>query len=142
VSDDLVSDSDRAALVADLDNILGFEVTLPPLPEIITWLESTPDDSWWEGPTFRSPCGTKHCVLSHIHRRWGGNGMDEFEERYSTSYMIGLRVNDGPSEAYPQGHPKDRALAYLRAMEAGRELTTHQSMDRQAGLDTDSEGER
>jgi hypothetical protein len=28
VSDELVSDSDRAALVADLDNILGFEAAV------------------------------------------------------------------------------------------------------------------
>lgn len=46
---------------------------------------------------------------------------------------------DGPSEAYPQATPKDRALAYLRAMEAGQELTTHQSMDIQAGLGTEAE---
>jgi hypothetical protein len=106
------------------------EDVLPPLPDIVAFLESTSRESWWAGPTFRSPCGTRHCVLAHIERRWGAAGMDEFEATYSTSYVIGAAVNDCASDRYPQEHPKGRCVAFLRAMLAGEELTTVESMER------------
>lgn len=108
---------------------------LPSLAEIIDFLDATTPESWWAGPTFRSECETKHCVLSHIFEEWGSAGFDEFEDRYSTSYFIGGAINDKPSEAYPQPHPKDRVVAYLRAMLAGTEMTTHESMEWSAGPD-------
>lgn len=104
---------------------------LPSLADIIAALDATATDSWWEGPTFRSPCDTKHCVLSHIFEQWGARGFDEFEDRYATSYVVGGAVNDKVSVAYPQAEPKDRVVAYLRAMLAGDEMTTHESMDAQ-----------
>lgn len=38
-------------------------------------------------------------------------------------------VNDGTNPRYPQETPKQRILAYLRALAAGDELTTEQSME-------------
>lgn len=102
---------------------------LPSLNDIITMLRKTDPDSWWAGPTFRSPCGTKHCVLSHVYEAYGEEGFYEFQERFDTSYHIGGAINDAPSERYPQPHPKDRVIAYLEAMERGEELTTYESMD-------------
>lgn len=102
---------------------------LPPLRDIIEMLRATDVDSWWEGPTFRSPDGTKHCVLSHVFEAYGSDGFMDFEERYATSFYIGAEINDKPSQRYPQAHPKDRVIAYLEAMERGDEMTTHESMD-------------
>jgi hypothetical protein len=106
---------------------------LPPLPEIIAFLESTPEDSWWAGPTFRSDPDAdgvvRHCGLSHVFEKWGDRGFDEFEALYSTSYCIGAQVNDKPTKAYPQDTPKARVVAYLKAMLAGDEMTTEQSME-------------
>lgn len=102
---------------------------LPPLAQIVEHLAATDPESWWTGPTFRSPCGTRHCVLAHIEAEWGTAGFDEFESRYATSYVIGATVNDAPSDRYPQAHPKDRVIAFLHAMGRGEEPTTPESME-------------
>ncbi len=99
------------------------------LDRVETLLTATDPDSWWEGPTFRSPCGTKHCVLSHIAEHLGMDAMEQFENYWSTSYVIGGAVNDHPSERYPQAHPKDRVLAFIANLRTGVELDTWASMD-------------
>ena len=104
---------------------------LPPLQMIIDHLKTTDPDTWWAGPTFRSPDGTQHCVLSHIAERWGMDALDEFESTYSTSYVIGAAINDQPSDRYPQEHPRERCVAYLEAMLRGDEDDVNTSMDRQ-----------
>lgn len=104
--------------------------SLPPLVDVIAFLESTDPDSWWAGPTFRSPDETQHCVLSHIFERYGPEAMRTFEEVWSTSYVIGA-VNDGKYPSYPQEHPKDRSLAFLHALAVGTEQTTVESMNAQ-----------
>lgn len=124
-----------SSLAASATQRVGPGRVLPPLADIIDFLNATAPQSWWAGPTFRSECGTQHCVLSHIFEKWGSAGFDEFEDRYSTSYVIGGVINDKPSEAYPQAHPKERVVAYLNAMLAGVEMTTHESMDFYAGPD-------
>lgn len=104
------------------------------LDRVEAMLRETDRDSWWEGPTFRSPCGTKHCVLSHIAEQFGMDVMDEFESTWSTSYVIGAAVNDRPSDRYPQKHPKDRVLAFLANLRSGVEVDTQSSMDECAAL--------
>jgi len=99
------------------------------LDRVETLLTATSPDSWWEGPTFRSPCGTKHCVLSHIADQLGMDAMDAFENYWSTSYVIGAAVDDQPSDRYPQAHPKDRVLAYIANLRTGIELDTWTSID-------------
>lgn len=105
---------------------------LPPLAEILDYLAATDVEAWWAGPTFRSPAEPgrpiRHCVLSHIHHRWGPRAAMEFEERYSTSYVIGA-VNDAPSSRYPQAEPRDRVVAYLQALREGDEASTYESME-------------
>lgn len=105
------------------------------LNRVETMLQATTPDSWWEGPTFRSPCGTKHCALSHIAEQFGMDAMDEFENTWSTSYVIGATVNDHPSERYPQAHPKDRVLAYIANLRSGVELDTWSGIDAEMARD-------
>lgn len=69
-------------------------------------------------------------------------GLEEFEWLYSSSYRIGAFVNDQPTPAYPQAHPKDRVLAYLRAMARGEELTTEESMEADAAASEATPGQR
>lgn len=104
------------------------------LDRVESVVRETSRDAWWEGPTFRSPCGTKHCVLSHVADRLGMDVMEEFESVWSTSYVIGGKVNDRPSDLYPQDHPKDRVLAFLANLRSGVELDTQTSMDWEAAM--------
>lgn len=98
------------------------------LDEVVALLSATDLDSWWAGPTYRSPCGTKHCCLAHIEAAWGIEAMERFESDWSSSYVIGAAVNDRASERYPQAHPKDRVLAYLQALRSGAEEDINTSM--------------
>ncbi len=91
------------------------------LDTVIALIDATDRDAWWEGPTFRSPCQTKHCVLSHVAEQLGMAAMDRFQNEWSTSYVIGAQINDKPSEQYPQAHPKDRVAAYLQNLRNGTE---------------------
>lgn len=102
------------------------------LDKVEAMIAATDPDSWWEGPTFRSPCGTKHCVLSHIADQLGMEAMEAFEDLWSTSYVIGAAVNDKPSDRYPQSHPKDRVLSFLANLRSGVELRTWEGMERDA----------
>lgn len=92
------------------------------LDTVIALIDATDRDAWWEGPTFRSPCQTKHCVLSHVADQLGMDAMDRFQNEWSTSYVIGAAINDKPSVRYPQPHPKDRVAAYLRNLRNGTEM--------------------
>jgi len=107
---------------------------LPELPVIIDYLRQTHPDTWWAGPTYRSPDGTQHCALSHIADRWGMDAMGMFEETWSTSYVIGA-INDRPTPGYEQDHPKDRVLAYIEALRDGREDDVQTSMAKHFELD-------
>lgn len=110
------------------------------LDEVCDYLDATDRDSWWEGPTFRSPCGTKHCVLSHVFEQMGERGFENFEYHWSTSYVIGARVNDTASPDYPQSHPKDRVMAYLNDLRQGFTLDTESSIEIQYLHDPDNAG--
>ncbi|MCZ4505898.1 hypothetical protein O4273_24005 [Rhodococcus ruber] len=101
------------------------------LDKCIAMLRETDPDTWWEGPTFRSTDGQKHCALSHIADRFGMEALERFEAEWSTSYVIGALVNDEPSNKYPHDHPKDRVLAYLDALRVGTEVDVETSMWRQ-----------
>lgn len=98
------------------------------LDEVIAYLEGTEEESWWPGPTYRSPCGTQHCALSHVEARWDMETMGEFESTWSNSYVIGS-VNDGGNRYYRQATPKARCLAYLHALRRGDEPDMTTSME-------------
>lgn len=102
----------------------------PGLSDVIAYLDSTDPESWWPGPTYRSPDGTRHCALSHIEVQYGMPVMEWFESRWSTSYMIGS-VNDGNDKGYQQESPKERCMAYLRALADGSELSTEEVMEQE-----------
>lgn len=99
------------------------------LDGVIGVVRRTEKDSWWAGPTFRSPCGTRHCALSHVYEEMGEPAFDRFESEWPTSYVIGAQVNDRPSESYPQEHPRDRILAYLDDLREGRALDTQSYLE-------------
>lgn len=88
------------------------------LDEVIALIEATDPGTWWAGPTYRSPCGTQHCVLAQIELALGPEAMDRFEGTWANSYMIG-GANDGKDPRYTQDHAKDRSLAYLRDLRSG-----------------------
>lgn len=97
------------------------------LHRAIALLEATDPESWWPGPTYRSPCGQYHCALAHIEAAWGMDEMERFEGEWANSYMIG-GVNDGKNPDYPHPTPKERVLAYLNALADGDEPSIHESM--------------
>lgn len=102
------------------------------LDTVIAYMEATDEDAW-NLNTVRSKDGTKNCFFGHLFNMtpdeeranalWG-----MFEDLYATTYRI-YSVNDGENPRYPQSTPKQRILAYLRALAAGEEKTTAQSMD-------------
>lgn len=103
--------------------------SLDRLDRAIALLEGTDPDTWWAGPTYRSPCGRYHCALAHLEVAWGMSEMEAFESEWSNSYVLGL-INDGRNPKYPQPTPKERSLAYLYALRRGEEDSILEGMDR------------
>jgi hypothetical protein len=129
------------------------------LPAFISHLETTAEDSWCTD-VVRSPDGAANCVFGHLfqyatdhaattelpagtHGRTGRGGKplhpaevfanavwNVFEERWTTTYML-YRVNDGENPRYDQPTPKQRVIAYLRALAAGEEDTTLVGMQKE-----------
>lgn len=108
------------------------EAQLVNLDTVIAYMEATEEDAW-NLDTVRSKDGAKNCFFGHLFNMspdedranalWG-----LFEDLYATTYRI-YPVNDGENPRYPQATPKQRILAYLRALAAGEEQTTEQSME-------------
>lgn len=100
------------------------------LAHVIGLLERTNPDTWWAGPTYRSPDGTRHCALAHVETAWGIATMERFEDRWATSNVLGA-VNDGNDDGYPQDTAKERCLAYLSDLWIGEKPSTQESMEMQ-----------
>lgn len=116
---------------------------LETLDTVIAYMESTAEEDW-NVDTVRSKDGKKNCFFGHLFNM----SPDEeranalwamFEDLWSTTYRI-YPINDGSDPRYPQATPKQRILAYLRALQAGEEQTTEQSMEAcyQLGLAEDA----
>lgn len=106
-------------------------IQLANLDAVITYMENTDEKAWQTG-TVRSADGSTNCFFGHLFNMGGTDEQGSalwnwFEELWATTYMI-YPVNDGQNPAYPQPTPKQRVLAYLRALADGTELTTTQSM--------------
>jgi hypothetical protein len=125
------------------------------LDDIITMVEETSEESW-QTEVVRSADGTRNCFFGHLHALGvtlaadvsaealprstrpditpgdyiGSRLWDWFESAWATTYAI-YPVNDGTNPAYPQQTPRQRVLAYLRALHSGMELTTEESLDDQ-----------
>jgi hypothetical protein len=102
------------------------------LDTVIAYMESTDEDAW-NLNTVRSKDGTKNCFFGHLFNMSPDEARANalwamFEDVYSTTYRI-YPINDGENPRYPQATPKQRILAYLRALQAGDEKTTEQSME-------------
>ncbi|MCC3292412.1 hypothetical protein [Arthrobacter sp. zg-Y1110] len=107
-------------------------IQLANLDSVITYMEATDEDAW-RVDTVRSADGTTNCFFGHLFNMGGtderGSALwNWFEEMWATTYAI-YPVNDGKNPAYPQATPKQRVLAYLRALADGTELTTLQAME-------------
>lgn len=109
------------------------------LDSFITYLEATkPED--WATDVVRTKDG-KNCVMGHLVRWFYGDNhegsispiWDLFEEMWATTYMI-YPVNDGESpkwmnHKYDQPTAKERVIAYLKNLNAGKEKTAGQLWD-------------
>lgn len=99
------------------------------LAPLRAYLEGT-DERTWILNRVRSEDGD--CMLGHIHR-WAcemtgdedqaSRICDAFEARWATTYMF-YAVNDGTDPRYSQTTPKQRCLAYLDDLAAGRVEST------------------
>ena len=103
------------------------------------------DPARWQTDTVRGrdAAGQEtNCFFGHVFNLGGGDTpsrtgrgntgselWDWFEERWSTTYRI-YPVNDGTDPAYPQATPAARILAYLADLRDGKQLSTHESMER------------
>lgn len=117
---------------------------LETLDTVIAYMEATAEDSW-NLDTVRSKDGTKNCFFGHLFNMSPDEARANalwamFEDLYSTTYAI-YPVNDGSNPRYPQETPRQRILAYLRALQSGDEMTTDQSMaaDYQFYLDEEAQ---
>ena len=114
----------------------------------------------WQTQVCRSSDGSRNCLLGHVFE-WGiaqrealgalGAGIrdhtaqsltdDElgdaavqvFEELWATSYVY-FGINDGRNSRYQQATARERVLAFVDDLAAGRMLTTLESMDAEFGL--------
>lgn len=99
------------------------------ITEIIDYMKKTPESSWCE-KVVRS--GESNCFFGHLHAMcaddWEANfNWDMFEEQWATTYMI-YPVNDWEHPRYQQATPKQRILAYLKALKRWEEKTTYELM--------------
>ena len=127
------------------------------LDDIIQMVEETAEGAW-QVDVVRSTDGARNCFFGHLHAYgtqraadltadtipafirqrnpslsaqdcFASQLWDWFECAYATTYAI-YPVNDGTNPDYQQPTPRQRVLAYLRALASGDELTTMQAMDR------------
>ncbi|MFE6967172.1 hypothetical protein ACFVAJ_18810 [Agromyces sp. NPDC057679] len=103
------------------------------IDDVIDYMEATDAESWCVD-VVRTEDGAGNCFFGHLF----GMGRDQqesnllwewFEECWSTTYAV-YPVNDGKNPEYQQPNPRDRVVAYLRALRDGDELTTPESMER------------
>lgn len=120
------------AMAADLDASEWAIDQLKNLDTVIAYMEGTAEESW-RTDTVRSADGSTNCFFGHLFSMGGNDERGSalwnwFEEAWSSTYRI-YPINDGDNPDYPQATPKQRVLAYLRALADGTELNTADSMD-------------
>lgn len=122
------------------------EALLSDLDPFLAYLESTSEDAW-QVDVVRSSDGTRNCMFGHLYQ-WGSDHpsvaqldlksrerlashlWEAFEQLWATTYAI-YPINDGKNSRYPQPTPRQRVLAYLKALQRGEELTTMQAMEQE-----------
>lgn len=96
------------------------------LQMVINHCKATPDDSWCED-VVRTKDG-KNCLMGHVfamgrNDKEGNDWWNWFENAVATTFMV-YPVNDGTNPKYPQKSAKERCIAYMEDLLAGREKTT------------------
>ena len=122
------------------------------LTRIIAHMELIPENRWGVD-VVRSGDGTQDCFFGHLFRygqylsafattvpaadeymgsdeKFANRLWEWFEDTWATTYQV-YPVNDGENPAYRQATPKQRVLAYLRALNSGAEHPTQDSMHRE-----------
>jgi hypothetical protein len=99
---------------------------------VIEYMRGTEDASWCEDVVRTE--GGANCFFGHLFNmgrdeREANRIWDWFENAWATTYRV-YPVNDGKDPSYQQDTPKERVIAFLEALAAGKEDTTWQSMDR------------
>lgn len=102
------------------------------LDTVIERMEATNENQWCTD-VVRTKDGAANCFFGHLFEMGGsdrgGNLLwDWFENEWSTTYAV-YPVNDGENPKFPQPTPKQRVIAYLRALSDGTEQSTQQSME-------------
>ncbi len=93
------------------------------LQQTIKHLESTGEEEWCVG-VVRTKGGDQNCILGHVFNMGGEDEKESnrwwrwFEDHIASTFMI-YPVNDGEHPDFPQATPRQRCLAYLRAIESG-----------------------
>lgn len=95
------------------------------IDEIIDYMKKTDEKEWCE-KVVRN--GDSNCFFWHLHKMCKDDeeatfNWDMFEEQWASTYMI-YPVNDWEHPRYQQATPKQRVIAYLKALMNGEEKNT------------------
>lgn len=110
------------------------------LRDFIPYLESKPEDQWID-VIFANTDTSKRCVIYHFLGFVGqdyprancSNNLDWYEANVCFIHRAGCEVNDGNHPDYQQATPKQRSIAYLKNLLAGKELTPIELLDQFMG---------
>lgn len=110
------------------------------LRDFIPYLEATTEESWID-IIFANTDTSKRCVIWHFIGFVGqdnpdaksSNNLDWYEANVCFIQRAGCEVNDGNHPNYQQPTPKQRSIAYLKNLLAGKELTPMELMDEYFG---------
>lgn len=99
------------------------------IDEIIEYIKKTDEKEWCVNVVRK---GYSNCFFWHLHKMCKDDeeasfNWDMFEEQWATTYMI-YPVNDWEHSKYQQATPKQRVLAYLKALKNWEEKTTYDLM--------------
>lgn len=108
------------------------------LEAVIEHIEATAEDSWCQDVVRTTGGQERNCFFGHLFNMGETEGdsnriWDWFESRWATTYIV-YPVNDGEHPDYRQATPKQRMLAFLRALESGDEDDTMTSMEKEAAF--------
>ena len=108
------------------------------LKEFIPYLESKSEYTWID-IIFANKDTSKRCVIWHFlgfvgcdypTSKFGSKNLDWYEANVCFIQQAGCMVNDGNHRDYQQPTPKQRSIAYLKNLLAGKELTPTEMLDK------------
>lgn len=108
------------------------------LEDFIPYLEATTEESWID-IVFANADTSKRCVIWHfigfvgsdyLESKIASSNLDWYEANVCFIQRAGCEVNDGNHSDYQHPTPKQRSIAYLKNLLAGKELTPMQMLDK------------